>query len=57
MNTLLWVLVCMGALNTFAIFFQFYSKAGMLPMDNFSRALDAIYTLGMAAWALWLLKG
>jgi hypothetical protein len=45
----------MGALNTLAIFFQFYSKRGMLPMDNFSRAIDAIYTFGIAAWAFYLL--
>lgn len=53
MQTLLWVLVVIGALNTLGVFVQ--ALRGFEPVTMKHRAIDWAYTAGMGAWALWLL--
>jgi hypothetical protein len=54
MNSLLWVLAVVGAINTAGV--VWCAVRGDMPSATpTSRALDAIYTAGVGAWALWLL--
>lgn len=54
MNTLLWVLVMAGVLNTLSLFVNV--ATGVFPqITPWTRVADAAYTLVIGCWALWLI--
>ena len=54
MNAFLWTTAGIAAVNT-ALVIWFSMRGDMPPVTATSRALDAIITASMGAWALWLL--
>jgi hypothetical protein len=58
MKAILWTLVVVGGLNTFGVIGMAFcgDRLSNAPTP-LSRAIDALYTAGLAAWALWLLAG
>ena len=54
MTTLLWVLIVYSAINTIAAIGCLFAKR--FPMQTpLTRFFDAIFSLCIGAWALWLL--
>ncbi len=54
MSELLWTLAVIGGLNTVGVLVC--AVCGRLPeITPTSRAIDAVYTACIGAWALWLL--
>ena len=56
MKALLWTLVVIGGLNTFAVIWCAV-RGELTAVTPSARAIDALITAGIAAWALWLLAG
>ena len=55
MNTFLWTIVVAAAINTVVVLWAGIT-GNLAPITPGARAFDAIWTFGMGAWALWLLK-
>lgn len=55
MNTLLWTLAVVGCIHTVVLIIMTISTGGLPPILPWARAADALYTLGICIWAVWLI--